>query len=250
MESRIWRNTATGCAPGQQATLDVEARRARRARLRRTLGVTRHLLQRLPVDQALPEGVARDRRRVGQRQEECARFRERCPGRLVPEEQVVHFPELAGLRGAHRHFGGRGGVRMDHRERIVDEYPAHLAGRDVLAVELGKGVEREAPAVRALEVRHLVDRDRRRRGTAGTRGERWRSLRRQRRCHASRSAGQQRARRRSVIGIAFRFSNGGGGGRCQATASCCRPARGRSSTTRHSDRAHPTSGRRSTSDPS
>src|SRR5213592_5329276 len=50
---------------------------------------------------------------------------------------------------------------MNTRQRQIDEYPAYLAGLHEFPIDRGEHRHGEHPACRALEIRHLVDGDRR-----------------------------------------------------------------------------------------
>src|SRR5437773_1137159 len=64
-------------------------------------------------------------------------------------------------RAAHRDFRRGHGVGMNTRQRQIDEYPAYLAGLHEFPIDRGEHRHGEHPACRALEIRHLVDGDRR-----------------------------------------------------------------------------------------
>ena len=77
---------------------------------------------------------------------------------LVGEQQVVHLPEAALRRGRLRGLGGQLGVRVHVGERQVAEHEAHVLAE---VVEQLAHDRLGLPAVRALEVAVLDERDRR-----------------------------------------------------------------------------------------
>src|SRR5437867_2878928 len=75
-------------------------------------------------------------------------------------QKVVNPPEGALFGRAERDTCRGSCVRMDRCQRKIDENPANLSPSDIERIEYGKGLDSETPAIRALEVRHLVDCDR------------------------------------------------------------------------------------------
>src|SRR5678816_3380939 len=71
----------------------------------------------------------------------------------------MQWPELVLASGAEPQFRGRERIRVDVRDGEIDEYVAHLAGRNVFALEHRQCLQGVTAAVRALEIRHLVDGD-------------------------------------------------------------------------------------------
>ena len=77
-------------------------------------------------------------------------------------QRVMRLPEPGLPGGAHRHLGGRQGIRVDAREGEINEYPPHFARSNELAVDGRHDRDRKHPAGGALKVRHFVDGDGRR----------------------------------------------------------------------------------------
>jgi hypothetical protein len=95
---------------------------------------------------------------------------------LLSVERIVGWPKLALSARAHRHFRGRHRVRMQTRERQIDEDPPNFSGRYVLALEYGQHGDRKHPTRGTLEIGHFVNGHRRRRRAFGPSRERIFSL--------------------------------------------------------------------------
>src|SRR5881296_2452844 len=128
---RIWR--VRGAL--EQTTLDIKGRGGVCTRTRGELRVLLHFCPRRPAVDAGFELVAVDTRALRQREERITRLGQPGPRVLMQIQRVMRLPEPGLPGGAHRHLGGRQGIRVDAREGEINEYPPHFARSNELAVD-------------------------------------------------------------------------------------------------------------------
>jgi len=141
----------------EQPAFYIKGRRGVGAGARGALGVELDLLSRITGLETGEQFRPVDPGALSQVDEGIVWLRERRPVVLLAIEQVMGRLEPPLARRAHGHLGGRDRVRVDARQRQIDEYPPHLPRSDILAIQRREHRHREHAAGRALEIGHLVD---------------------------------------------------------------------------------------------